>query len=138
MSPLLDSITSSNHRKGRLSQADYLHIRMELLEPKDRIWLELHFCHNVSYSHISRLCGLSARTVSRRINDQVQRLLSDEYINIVRKQKFFSRQELDVAYDYFLLGKGYRSIAVKRGLSATAARKIVERLGELSDKRENK
>ena len=47
--------TRSNRLKDRLAQIDFLEGRMGLLEPKDRVWLELHFCHNVSYLQIARL-----------------------------------------------------------------------------------
>ena len=115
----------SDCRCKEVADIDFLLLRMEMLEPGDRVAMEMHFCHNVSFSQIAKLSGVSVGTVSRRIGKMTERLLADDYITILRNRSDYSRCELDVAYDHFLLGMGYRTIAVKRRLGTSVVRRII-------------
>jgi len=118
----------SDCRRKEVANIDFLLLRMEMLEPADRVELEMHFCNNATFGQIAQLAGVSVNTVSRHIQKIAKRLLGNEYITIIRNRRKFSRQELDVAYDHFLLGMGYRTIAVKRRLGTAVVRRIIKRL----------
>jgi len=121
---------NQDKRTERFDQMDYLQTRMEMLKPIDRVMLELYYWHNVTFQQLSYLSGLSPTTVSRRIESQIKRLLGKRYIAIYRKRRFFLPEELQVAYDHFLLGMGYRSIAAKQNITPSRSRKIIKKLND--------
>jgi hypothetical protein len=118
----------SDCRRKEVANIDFLLLRMEMLEPADRVELEMHFCNNASFSQIAQLSGASVNTVSKHIQKLAKRLLGNEYITIIRNRGDFSRQELNVAYDHFLLGMGYRTIAAKRKIGTAVVRRIIRQL----------
>jgi DNA-binding transcriptional ArsR family regulator len=118
----------SDCRRREVANIDFLLLRMEMLEPADRVELEMHYCNNATFGQIAQLAGVSVSTVSRHIQKLTKGLLGNEYITIIRNRRRFSRQELNVAYDHFLLGMGYRSIAVKRRLGTAVVRRIIKQL----------
>ena len=101
---------------------------LELLELRDRVLVEAYIRHNVPVRLLALLSGRRRESVARQMKRLIGRVLAEEYITIVRNKDLFSRKELDVAYDYFLLGLGYRAIAVKRKLNKSATRKIIRTL----------
>jgi len=54
--------------------------------------------------------------------------LGDEYISIVRNKREFSPVELEVAYDRFILGLGYRRVAKRQGMGEREAVRVIKRL----------
>ena len=117
-----------DHRQERAEQVEFLLMRMELLRPRDRVLLEAYLKGNVSIRQLSWLCGLSEQTVARQVGNLTSRLLGGDYITIMRYRGRFTGTELNVAYDKYLLGMGYRRIAVKRGISPARARALVKYL----------
>jgi len=118
----------SDCRRNRLCELDLLLIRMELLAPADRILLEMRYEHGVSFRKIAILSGICPGTVAYRIKKLVRRLLSDDYITILRAKDKFTRQELLISYDYFLLGLGCKAIGAKRRIGHAAVRRSVTRI----------
>ena len=104
---------------------DILVSRMDLLHAPDRVMLEMRVKHGCSYRQLSRLNGLSAQQVARRIRGLIRRLIGPEYIVIYRCKESFSEQQMLAAYDRYLLGLGYRKIAMKRGLEEYKVRRIL-------------
>ena len=102
--------------------------RMGLLRAEDRVLLEMQVKHGCSYEQLGRLSGLSGRQVARRIRGLTRRLTAEEYVTIYRHKARFSDEELEAAYDRYLLGLGYRTIAGKRGVSKFRARRILGKL----------
>ena len=115
-------------RLRRREEVDVLVSRMGLLRAQDRALLEMQVTHACTYKQLSRLCGLSAQQVARRIKGLIRRLIGQDYITIYRHKERFSESQMEVAYDRYLLGLGYRKIAGKRGIEAHRVRRI---LGEL-------
>ena len=115
-------------RLSRLGELDLLLVRMELLAPADRILLEMRFEHNMSFQKIATFTGIGPTTVTYRIRRMVRRLLSDDYITILRAKDNFTQQELEISYDYFILGLGYRAIAAKRKISRSTVRRSANRM----------
>jgi len=117
-----------DRRQERAGQVDVLLMRLELLEPRDRVLVEAYIKHNVPVRLLALLSGRRQQSVARQMKRLIGRVLAEEYITIVRNKDMFSRKELNVAYDCFLLGLGYRAIAVKRKLNKSATRKIIRTL----------
>lgn len=117
-------------RPEKRSQSDVIFSRLALLDPADRVMVEMHLLHGVSYKELGLLTGEKSQTLARRVDHCVRRLLGGQYIVVVRNRQCFSPEELAVAYDSFLLGMGYRTIAKKRGLGTGTCRGMVKRLKE--------
>ena len=115
-------------RPDRLCELDLLLVRMGLLKPADRILLEMRYKHGVSFGKIAALSGIGPGTAAYRIRKLVGRLLSDDYITILRAKDKFSRRELLISYDYFLLGLGCRAISAKRRISYAVVCRGVARM----------
>ena len=115
-------------RHRRWDEVDLLISRMGLLKASDRSLLEMQVKHACTYRQLSRISGLSRQQVSRRIKALIRRLTGHEYITIYRHKECFDKTQLEVAYDHYLLGLGYRKIANKRSLEEYPVRRI---LGEL-------
>jgi len=125
----MDKVNTKPKNSGLLAeQIELLQWRMELLEPRDRVLLEAYYRGNLSLRKLGWLCGLSECTVSQRIEKISLRLLKKDYITILRYKKGIDSQHRKVAYDHFLLGLGYRTIADKHKLSCHTVRKTVKSL----------
>jgi len=109
-------------------QIELLQWRMELLAPRDRVLLEAYYRGNLSLRKLGWLCGLSECAVAQRIEKISRRLLKKDYITILRYKKGINSQQRKVAYDHFLLGLGYRTIAGRHKLSYHIVRKTIKSL----------
>ena len=119
-----------DQRPHRAGQVDYLLSRLNLLEPQDRVLLELHFAHQVNYNQLAHARGTSPKTIARQVRSLTRRLMADDYVALAARMDDFTTEELAVAYDHYLLGLGYRSIARKRQLAQKQARRVIRRLDE--------
>ena len=118
----------ADRRPIRAGELDRLLSRMALLNAEDRLLLEMHLEHGVTYEQMARICGVHPSTVARRVRQITRRLLADEYITIVRHRRQFRPDELAVAYDRYLLALGYRAIARRRQLGTKKVRQIIRHL----------
>ena len=129
MMELLENISVECDRRGtRAAEVEFIEMRLGLLKKKDRLLPELHYNKGLTFREIGQLMGVEERTVARRIRQLKDRLLGDEYIAIVRHKREFSPLELEVAYDRYILGLGYRKVAKKRGITEREAVRIMRRL----------
>ena len=133
--PVVDNIAvEKDLREYRAGRVELLQLRMGLLEEEGRLLLEMYINHHASYRQLAKLTGLSPRAVSRRVRLMIERLVSGQYMLILRHRGEFSRCEVQVAYDRYLLGLGYRAIGIKRRLGPSTVRTILRhleaRLGE--------
>ena len=109
-------------------QIELLQWRMELLAPRDRVLLEAYYRGNLSLRKLGWLCGLSECAVAQRIEKMSLRLLKKDYITILRYKKGINPKQRRVAYDHFLLGLGYQTIADRHKLSYHIVRKTIKSL----------
>lgn len=125
----MDKVNSKPKKSVLLAeQIESLQWRMELLEPRDRVLLEAYYRGNLSLRKLGWLCGLSECAVAQRIEKMSLRLLKKDYITILRYKKGIDSRQRKVAYDHFLLGLGYRTIAARHKLSYHIVRKTVKSL----------
>ena len=116
-------------RSEMVYRVECLQLRLGLLEPDDRVLLEMHLNHQVRFRQLEILTGIPARTLARRAKGLADRLVGEKYISFIRQRERFSEDELQVAYDHYLLGLGYRQIAAKRRIATSQVRLILTRLG---------
>jgi len=116
------------HRNLHQQQIDNLLIRLDLLKPQDRLMLEFHYRKNASFKQIASITGKKPQSIARYIGSVTKRLLSQNYIMFLRYSNCFKTRDLEIAYDKFLLGLGYRKIAARQNLTDKQARLKIEKL----------
>jgi len=99
--------------------------RLELLAEPERTWLEMYWFKNCSARDLALMQGVSTNAMRIRIKLLTQRVLGRAYIRFVRGEKHFSQMQMAMAYDIYILGIGYRTIARKHGLSQWSVRKTL-------------
>jgi len=117
--------------KGYRDRIDMLRSRVNLLGGKDKLLMKMYLENGNSFRQMARLAGVNETCIARRIYKVTERLLNGEYITCLRNRDKFSRDEMDIAKDYFLLGLSMRKISAKRHCSYYRVRETLKRFQEL-------
>lgn len=117
-----------DRRSERAEQVELLRLRLGLLEEPERVLAEFYLGGEVTCVQLARLSGQSVRRMRRRVKGLIRRLGRDDYIFFLRQPRRFDQRQLEVAYDHYLLGMGYRRIAEKRRLSPAWTRRTLAEL----------
>jgi len=126
---MLENISVGWDRRGaRAAEVEFIGMRLGLLKKADRLLPELYYRKGLTFREIGLLTGVEERTVARRIRVLKERLLGEEYISIVRRKGEFSEVELEVAYDHLVLGRGYRKVAKRLGMTEREVVRMIKRL----------
>ena len=118
-------------KKEYRDRIDLLRIRASMLTGKDKLLMTMYLSNSNSFRQMSRLAGVNEASIARRIHKVTKRLIDSEYITCLRNRDKFTRTEMAVAKDYFLLGLSQRKIAIKRNYSVYRIRKILKRIQQL-------
>jgi len=110
---------------------DLLRSRAEMLVGKDKILMTMYLKNGNSFRQMARLVGVNETTISRRIHRVIKRLVDGEYITCLRNRDKFTKAEMDVAKDYFLLGMSIRKIANKHHISYYRVRETLKKIQSL-------
>lgn len=113
------------------SQVELLASRVGLLKGEDRLLMEMYLKHGNSFRQMARLLGVNPATVSRRVRKLCERLIDGEYIECLKNRERFTAIEMQIAEDYFLSGLSMRKIAVKRGCSRHAVKRVLRKVGAI-------
>ena len=128
---------TSTEKNFYRDKIDLLRSRIGLLTGKDKLLMTMYFENGNTFRQISRLAGVNEVSIARRIHKITQRLIDGEYIKCLRNRDKFTRAEMAVAKDYFLLGLSQRRIAFKHNYSTHQMRKILKRIQQLIRTAEN-
>jgi predicted DNA-binding protein YlxM (UPF0122 family) len=123
-------IVAKTENKYR-DQADLLRSRVSLLTGKDRLLMTMYFENGNSFRQLARLEGVNEANVARRIRRISKRLLDDKYVTCLRNRDKFTKREMAIAKDYFLMGLSQRKIASKRNYSVHHVCKTLKRIQDL-------
>lgn len=115
-------------RRQRRGRVDLLVSRIELLSGMDRVIMTMYLVNGNSFRQIAQLMGVNESNVSRRIRRLIKRISDGGYITCLRNRARFSREELDIAREYFLLGWSMNRIARERAMTFYSVRKMVKRI----------
>jgi len=85
-----------------------------LLVGKDKLLMTMYLENGNSFRQIARLAGVSETSIARRIRKITKRLIDGEYILCLRNRDKFTRAEIAIAKDYFLLEMSIKKIAAER------------------------
>lgn len=112
-------------------KADLLCRRLCMLSGEDKLLMTMYWENGISLRQISRLTGVSWVRIARRINKLTERLMNGEYITCLRKRNRFTKREMAIAKDYFLLGLSMKKIARKNHWSYYSVRKTIIKIQRL-------
>jgi DNA-directed RNA polymerase specialized sigma subunit len=125
--PIADSTTKNTYRDG----IELLRSRVSLLTGKDRLLMTMYLENGNTFRQLARLAGVNESNIARRIHRITKRLLDGEYITCLRNHDEFTRTEMAIAKDCFLLGLSQRKIAFKRNYSTHQVCKILKRIQQI-------
>lgn len=109
-------------------RVDMLRQRLDMLSGKDKLLMTMYWENGNSLQQISRLAGVNRATIARRIHKLTARLMEGKYIDCMRYRNRFTKYEMAIAKDYFLLGVSQKKIASKRRCSCYHVRQTLEKI----------
>ena len=112
-------------------RADLLRNRLDMLSGKDKLLMKMYWENGNSLRQISRLAGVNRATIGRRINKLTERLMEGQYITCLRNRNRFTKREMAVANDYFMLGMSIKKNADKRNWSYYQVRRTLDKIQRL-------
>ena len=110
---------------------DLLRSRVNLLTGKDRLLMTMYLENSNSFRQMARLAGVNESSIARKIHRVTKRLIDGEYITCLRNRNKFSKTEMAIAKDYFLLGLSMKKIAGKRRRSYYRVRETLKKIQRL-------
>ena len=119
------SQTTLEAEKRRRDELDLLRSRLNLLNGKDKVLMTMYLENGSSFRQIARLTGVSDTSIARRIKILTERLIDGEYITCLRSRDKFTRDQMTIAKDYFLVGLSMKEIAAKRHRSCYHVRETI-------------
>jgi len=127
------SQTAAEARNSYRSRIELLRSRAELLIGRDKLLMTMYLDNGNTFRQMALLAGTSEASIARRIRRVTRRLIDGEYITCIRNRDRFTKGEMAVAKDYFLLGLSIRKIAAKRQCSFYRIRKHLKKIQRLID-----
>jgi len=118
-------------KNGYRDRIDLLRSRVNLLTGKDKLLMTMYLENSNSFRQMARLAGVNESCIARRIYRLIKRLLDGEYITCLRNRNKFSKTEMAIAKDYFLLGLSMKKIAGKRRRSYYRVRETLKKIQRL-------
>ncbi len=118
-------------KNGYRDRIDLLRSRVNLLTGKDKLLMTMYLENSNSFRQMARLAGVNEARIARRIHKVTKRLIDGEYITCLRNSNKFSKTEMAIAKDYFLLGLSMKKIAGKRRRSYYRVRETLKKIQQL-------
>ena len=122
------SLKIKNEYRDRV---DLLRSRLCMLSGEYKLLMTMYWENGISLRQISRLTGISRVRIARRIHKLTERLMDGKYITCLRNRSRFTKREMDIAKNYFLLGISMREIADKQQWSYYHVRKTLLKIQRL-------
>ena len=123
-----DQLKAKSRYRDRI---DLLRSRASLLSGKDRLLMMMYLQNGNTFRQMARLAGVNEASIARRIHKITKRLVDGEYITCLRNREKFTKTEMAIAKDYFLLGLSIRKIATKRHCTYYCARESLKKIQRL-------
>jgi len=123
----LSQITLKAKKEYR-TRIDLLRSRVNLLTGKDRLLMTMYLEYGNSFRQIARLAGVNDTIIARRIRKLIKRLIDGEYITCLRNRNKFTKTEMAIAKDYFLMGLSMKKIAAKQRLTYYRVRETLKKI----------
>lgn len=121
-------LTAKNKYRDRI---DLLRSRVNLLTGKDKLLMTMFMDNGNSFRQMARLAGTNEVSIARKIHKLTKRLIDGEYITCLRCRDKFTKIEMAIAKDYFLLGLSIRKIAGRRDATYYGVRRTLKKIQQL-------
>lgn len=108
------SQTTLEAEKRHRDELDLLRSRLYLFDGKEKVLMTMYLENGNSFRQIARLTGVNETSIARRIHGLTKRLIDNQYIVCMRNRKKFTRDQMNISKDYFLMGLSISKIAAKR------------------------
>jgi predicted DNA-binding protein YlxM (UPF0122 family) len=122
------SQTTLEAGKRRRDELDLLRSRLNLLDGKEKVLMTMYLENGNSFRQIARLTGVNETSIARRIHGLTKRLVDNQYIVCIRNRKKFTRDQMNISKDYFLMGLSVSKIAAKRHRSCYHVRETLKKI----------
>ena len=123
-----DERSTKNSYRDRI---DLLRSRVELLTGKDKLLMTMYLKNGNSFRQMARLAGVNEANIARRIHKLIKRLMDGNYITCLRNRGKFSKTEMNIARDYFLMGLSINKIANKQRATYYRVRQTMKKIQQL-------
>ena len=123
----LTNQTASNRHDPSL---EILYNRIDWLRTKHRRLLYLYYSQGLSFRQLADLINQNPRTLSRHIRKLAKNLVQSPYKTTKRHPSEFTQTEKNIAYDHYLLGLGYRTIATRYNITKHQARTTLKTINK--------
>ena len=122
------------------SHVEILKSRIDLLAGEDKVLMTMYLKNGCSCRQMAKLAHISETNMARKLRKIAERLANNEYIVCLKRRSEFSKKELGIAKDHFMLGKSIKKIAGKNnstyyGIRATL-KKVQKFINENNDQAE--
>ena len=127
--PDLQTIVLETHRTPAAAQmepSDDLWERISLLQPDDRILLELYFRARATYRQIGRIVDRPPGSVNRAIRRLGKRLHDPLVLTLLHPDCPLDPVYRQIGVEHFLVGRVVPQLAREHGLPAARVRRIVQ------------
>jgi hypothetical protein len=116
---------------GYLDTADMLESRLEFLEGKEKILMEMRLRQGATFGQIAALTGMHEATVARTVRKLRGRLLRGAFVVCLRNKDRLTDQQLCIARDRYLTRLPIPLIAKKQKCTLYRVRTVLVELANL-------
>ncbi len=110
---------------------ELLRHKVSMLSGEDRLLMTMYIENGNSFRQMARLIGIKDDRISRRIHKVTKRLMKNEYIICRRNHFRFSREERNIAKEYFMEGLSIKKIADKKDCTYYSVRKTLKKIQKI-------
>jgi hypothetical protein len=125
------SQSTSEARTLYRDRIDLLRSRVSMLSGKDKLLMTMYLENGNTFRQMARLAGVNEANIARKVHRITKQLLDGKYITCLRNSNKFTKTELAVAKDSFLLGLSQKRIAAKRRCRVHQIRASVKRIKQI-------
>ncbi|MHC4483071.1 MAG: helix-turn-helix domain-containing protein [Planctomycetota bacterium] len=124
---------ASEAKSAYRDRIELLRSRVSMLTGKDRLLMTMYLENGNTIRQLARLAGVSEASISRRIHKITKRLVDSRYMTCLQNRDKFTRAEMAIAKEHFLLGLSLKGIARRHRCSAYHVYKVVRRIQKVID-----
>ncbi|MCK4913310.1 MAG: hypothetical protein KAS69_01780 [Planctomycetes bacterium] len=116
--------TKNDYRR----RVEILKSRIDLLAGEDKVLMTMYLKNGCSFRQMAKLAHISEANMARKLHKIAERLAGNEYIALLKSRSEFSKKELSIAKDHFMLGKSMKKIAGKNNTTYYGIRETLKKI----------
>ena len=123
--------------RGYLDAADALESRLEFLEGKEKILMEMRVRQGATFGQIAALIGMHQSSIARQVRKLRGRLLKGAFVVCLRNRDRLNDQQLAIARDRYLARLPIPLIAKKHKCTLYRVRSVLAELASIVEETKN-